>query len=72
MITLNTILVHKISKMLGWEFIYTFVTLAGVLQQGDFICFNTLLEYNLQVRHTLMPNVVCVNTLTYVLRVAEI
>lgn len=72
LITLNTILVHKISKMVGWEFIYTFVTIAGVLQHGDFICFNTLLEYNLQSRHTLVPNVVCVNTLTYVLRVTEI
>ena len=50
LINLNNILVHKISKMVGWEFIHTFVTLAGVLQQGDLICFNRLLEYNLQAR----------------------
>jgi hypothetical protein len=41
-------------------------------QQGDFICFNALLEYNLQARHTEIRNVVCVNTLTCVLHVTEI
>jgi hypothetical protein len=46
------------------------------VQQGDFICFNALPEYNLQVRHTEIRNIVlvCVNILTYkyVLCVTEI